>query len=65
MKNVYLNVFSSVFLTLLGFYLNQVKKYGGVPIKLIAYMEYLMISVMVQAKRSKENPIEDWEEGQR
>ena len=43
--------------------LSHVKKKGGFPTRLTAYMEYLMISVMVQAKRRSGNPMESWEVG--
>ena len=39
-------------------YLNHVRKYGGVEIRLIVYMEYLIISVMVQAKSRRGNPMD-------
>jgi len=46
-------------------YLSHVRGKGGLEKRLMAYMEYLMISVIVQAKSSKGNPNESWEGGQR
>ena len=44
-------------------YLSQVRKYGGVETRLIAYIEYLIISVMVQANSSRGKPRESCEGG--
>ena len=39
-------------------YLSQVRGKGGLEKRLMAYMEYLMISVIVHAKRRRGNPME-------
>ena len=44
-------------------YLSHVRKYGGVETRLMAYMEYLIISVMVQANSSRGKPRESCEGG--
>ena len=44
-------------------YLSHVRKYGGVEIRLMVYIEYLIISVIVQANNKRGKPTESCEGG--
>merc|ERR1719383_355545 len=46
-------------------YLSQVSRWGGEDTRLMAYMEYLIISVMVQANKSSGKPRDVCEGGER
>jgi len=46
-------------------YLSHVRGKGGLEKRLMAYMEYLIISVIVHAKRSRGKPTESCDGGQR
>ena len=66
MKNVYLYQRISMLRDVIysyHVYLSHVRKYGGVETRLMVYMEYLMISVMVQANSRRGNPMDSCEGG--